>query len=323
MSAMFQPPDHPARFGRVSVVVNPGSGGVDTRSAARLQALLAARGVEAQTYLASGRTLGEALDLAVAERPDTLIVLGGDGTLACAADRCGPGGPRLMALPGGTMNMLPHILNGRRAWPEALEALLDGGRPVQASGGTVGGRRFYVNAILGAPALLAGAREAVRSGKLRLALLHARRVWLRAFKGRLRFALDTGARGKAGALSLICPLVSREVKAHEGLEAAILNPRGAFDVFRLGIGALVGAWRQDPSVRVQVVRRASAWARGRIPAILDGELHRLDGPVAIAFVPDAFNAWVTPDAPGFAAHFAEAVAPSPLPMAEPDLVAAA
>jgi diacylglycerol kinase family enzyme len=307
MALPSDPPSAAARFGRVCVVINTGSGGVDARAPARLEALLGVHGVEASQRVASGRAVGPALDAAVAERPDTLIVLGGDGTLASAADLCGPGGPRLMALPGGTMNLLPHALNGRRSWPDALQALLETGQPVQASGGSVAGRRFYVNAILGAPALLADAREAMRSGKLRLAALRFRRAWLRAFKGRLRFSLDGGAREKAGALSLICPLVSRQRYDEPGLEAAALDPHGALDLFRLGMGALLGAWREDPAVRVRVIGRATASAGGRIPAVLDGEPHRLDGPVSVVFHPDAFCAWATADAPAL-----DAARPSPV-----------
>ena len=216
----------PPRFGRIAAVVNVASGGVDAQAGQRLKRLLQTHGHEVEPKIATGADVEALLQDALAERPDLLIVLAGDGTLARSAQLCGDKGVLLAALPGGTMNMLPFALHGRRAWHEALEGVLVGGREVAVSGGVVAGRSFYVAAILGSPALFADAREAMRRGKLRLAVLRARRALLRAFKGRLRFALDGGRRRKGEALSLMCPLVSRAMDADIGLEAATLNPQG-------------------------------------------------------------------------------------------------
>ena len=45
---------------------------------------------------------GRAVDEALAASPDLLLVLAGDGTARLAAERCGPEGPLLAPLPGGT-----------------------------------------------------------------------------------------------------------------------------------------------------------------------------------------------------------------------------
>jgi diacylglycerol kinase family enzyme len=292
----------PLRLGKVAAVLNTASGGVDAHAAERMKAIAAEQGLALEPRAVLPQDIKGALRAAVDEGPDLLIVLAGDGTLALAAEMCGSDGPLLAALPGGTMNMLPHALNGRRSWPDALKAILQGGQELEVSGGEVGGRSFYVAAILGAPALWADAREAVRKGKLRLAVLRARRALLRAFKGRLRFALDGGARGKAEALTLMCPLVSRALHEDVGLEAATLDPRGALDGFRLGLSTLVGRWRDDPAVEVTVVREARAWAHGRVPAILDGEPHRLASPVRVVYRPGAFRALVPEDCEALAAR---------------------
>ena len=283
------------RLRTLAAVLNTASGSVDANAAERMKAIAAEFGLALEPRAVKPQEIGEALRAAIAEAPDCLIVLAGDGTLALSAELCGRGGPMLAALPGGTMNMLPHALNGRRSWPDALRVLLSTGRELEVSGGEVGGRPFYVAAILGAPALWADAREAVRKGRFRLAVLRARRALLRAFKGRLRFSLDEGARRKAEALTLMCPLVSRGLQEDIGLEAAVLDPRGALDGFRLGLSTLVGAWRNDPSVAVEVCRTGEAWAHGRLPAVLDGEPHRLTSPVKIAYRPRAFRALVPED----------------------------
>jgi hypothetical protein len=147
---------------------------------------------------------------------------------------------------------------------------------------------------LGAPALWADAREAVRSHKLGMALQKAERAWARTFAGRLRFELADHKLRKAEALTLMCPLVSRALDRDDGLEADALDPHGAADAFRLGLkaafGGLFGDWRGDPSVTVEFCRTGVAWGRGRLPAILDGEPHHFPNRVRFSFEAEAFRA---------------------------------
>ncbi len=286
--------DLPIRLDRIEAVVNVASGSVDDKAAERLQAILTEAGLQAHVVSPPPQEIADAVKAAVAARPDLLILLAGDGTAALAAELCGMDGPVLAPLAGGTMNMLPHALYGRQPWAEALKATLDHGVVRTISGGEAGGRPFYVAAILGAPALWGRAREAVRKRKFALALLRARHALTHAFAGRLRFRLDGSERRKAEALTLMCPLVSRAMTGEDGLEAAALDPRGAVEAFRLGVRALFGGWRDDPTVTTQICRRGEAWARSRIPVILDGEPHRLDAPVSIRFIPQAFRVLAPP-----------------------------
>ena len=290
------------RFGKVAAVLNAASGSVGPDAAARMKAMAAEYGLQLEPRAVQPSGIEDAVRAAVAERPDVLFVLAGDGTLALSAELCGPDGPLLAALPGGTMNMLPHALNGRRAWPEALTAILETGEILEVSGGEVGGHGFYVAAILGAPALWADAREALRRGKLKLAVLRARRALLRAFKGRLRYELNGGERRKSEALTLMCPLVSRGLDEDVGLDAAVLDPKGALEGFRLGLSTLTGGWRDDPSVKIEICTSGQAWAHGRIPVILDGEPRRMDSPVSLSYRPRAFRALVPGDCEALKAH---------------------
>ena len=143
------------------------------------------------------------------------------------------------------------------------------------SGGEISGRTFYVAAILGAPALWAEAREAVREKQILTAARRGVRAARRAFSGRLRFALDGGAVEKAEALSLLCPLISKAMDEQTALEAAVIDP---------------SEWRHDPSISVRHVQQGQVYARRTIPAILDGEPIRLSSPASIRFIPRAFKA---------------------------------
>lgn len=278
---------------RVEAVVNPLSGSVGLGAAERLERLLAEYGFAARVSEAEPRDLTTAVATAVDAAPDLVVVLAGDGTAAMAARRAGADGPLIAPLPGGTMNMLPHALYGGVDWPTALAAALSGEvRPVSA--GRVNEHLFYVAAILGAPALWARAREAVRTGKFWLAFMRARHACGRAFSGALHFDIGAPEVEEGEALTLLCPLISRELHQEGVLEAAALDPHGAGDAFRLGFNALTGHWRDDPSVKVSLITRGRAWARGPIPAVIDGEPIRLGRTAELAYVPAAFRALAPP-----------------------------
>ena len=284
------------RIRRVEAVVNPASGSVGPGAAERLEVLLAERGFAARVCEAEPSEIAAAVRAAVDAAPDLVITLAGDGTAGLAAALAGPHGPLVAPLPGGTMNMLPHAVYGLGSWPEALARMLDSGVERPVSGGEVEGHTFYVAAILGAPALWAKAREAMRARKLSVALARGRYALRRAFSGSLRFEFDGHDERRTEALMLMCPLVAAGVNDEDAFEASALNPKNAADAFRLGFNALRGAWRDDPAVSVERVTRARASARGHIPAVLDGEPIRLPSSVEVKFIRTAFRTLAPPSA---------------------------
>lgn len=280
---------------RVEIVANSASGSVSPDAAETAERILADLGLQGRVQAPEPRDLEAALRSAVDASPDVLAVIAGDGTARAAAELCGPKGPVLAPLPGGTMNMLPQAVYGQRAWPDALAEALSRGEPRMIGGGEVEGRMFLVAAILGAPALWAPAREAMREGRPRLAILRARRALTRAFTGRLRYGLDGGVRGKTEALALLCPLTSRAMNDDEAaLEVAALDPSGAAEAFRLGLQAMLGDWRDAPSVQVTRSRAVRVWAAGRIPALLDGESVRLERIAEVRYRPDVVRLLALP-----------------------------
>jgi diacylglycerol kinase family enzyme len=274
------------RISRVEAVVNIASGGASPQAAERMAALLAERGVTARVHAVQGEEVGRSLRTAIESGPDLVAILAGDGTARSAAELAGPDGPLIAPLAGGTMNMLPHAVYGVRPWDEALADALERGETRDIGGGCVDGRSFLVAAILGAPALWAPAREAVRAGQISIALGRMRRAWSRAFSGRLRYALDGGPRGKAEALAFMCPMASKVMANDEqALEAAIIDPQGLAQAARIGLSALISDWRSDPAVTSVTCRTAGVWAAGRIPAVLDGEPARLPSAARIEWRP--------------------------------------
>ena len=274
------------KISRVEVVVNIASGGVQPGAPDEIQALLAEWGVRATVCAPATGELGRCLRDAIDAAPDAVLVLAGDGTARAAAELAGPDGPLIAPLPGGTMNMLPHAIYGVVPWQEALATILENGREQAIGGGEIDGRTFLVAAILGSPALWAPAREAVRDGQLRLAVARAQRAWRRAFSGRLRYALDGGSRGKAEALTFLCPMASKAMSNDaQALEVAAIDPKGLAEAARMGIKAIVDDWRNDPAVEVRSCRSAGVWAAARIPAVLDGEPVRLNATTRVIWRP--------------------------------------
>lgn len=276
------------------MLVNPLSGGVGPRAVAEAEALLAEYACDASVVSLEGDQFDRQIQDALDARPDVLFVLAGDGTAGTIASRAGPDGPLVAPLPGGTMNMLPRALYGTADWKLALQRALEEGAPQCVAGGEVTDgeikQAFYCAAIMGSPALWAPAREAMRTGKLKLAWLYARRAFKRAFSGRLRFSLDQRPERRAEALVLISPMISRAMEENTGLEAAAMNPSDAMEAFRLAAHAVMDDWRQDPAVTTRATRNVTIRARSRIPAVIDGEPVLLRHEAKVRFIPKAFQA---------------------------------
>lgn len=285
---------------RIIMLVNPLSGGVGSDAAEEAAAILAEYACEATVVALEAGQFDAQIEQALAARPDALFVLAGDGTAGSIASRAGPDGPLVAPLPGGTMNMLPKALYGVSDWKVALRCALEKGTPQCVAGGEVSDgqfrQAFYCAAILGAPALWAPAREAVREGKLGLAWAYARRALKRAFSGRLRFSLDGRADRRAEALVIISPMISKAMDEHTGLEAAAMNPSDALEAFRLATHAVFDDWRQDPAVTTKAIQRATVRARSRIPAVIDGEPALLRHEAQVRFIRVAFRA-LAPEPP--------------------------
>ena len=283
------------RLDKVQVVVNLAAGSVGPDTADELAAVMSEFGGAVTLNTPDPANLRACLRSAIDAGPDLLVVLAGDGTARAAAELCGPNGPLLAPLPGGTMNMLPHAVYGIRPWADALRDALTDGEERMLGGGEVEGHRFLCAAILGSPALWGPAREAVRNGKIRLALTRAQRAMQRTFTGRLRYALDGHAIEKTGTLILMCPIASRALDEDaDTLEVAALQVEDAGVALRLGATALMGDWRQDPSVQTRSCTFARIFSSQSIPAILDGEIVSLGRITDVRYSPSVVRVLAPP-----------------------------
>jgi diacylglycerol kinase family enzyme len=296
--------DRPAApIRRVHAIINPASGGVGPGAADEMTALLAEFGLDHHVSELPDREIERTVRAAIDSAPDVMVVLGGDGTTRLVAEMCGPSGPLVIPLSGGTMNKLYGALYGTKPWREAIFGALEAGEERWVPGGEVGGRAFFCSAVLGSPALWARAREAIRARRLTPAWRYATIALGRAFHGRLRYEFDAREIGRGLAIGLICPTVSRALDGEdEALEAAVLDLRDTRAGVRLILNHVFGDWREDPDVTVRPSVSARAWARDPIPGMLDGEFFRFGRQVEIRFRARAFRA----------------LAPTPEPESEPE-----
>src|SRR4051812_31254506 len=105
---------------RVEVVANIASGSVGPDAPDVAAKIFSDFGIEANICAPETSDLTNCLRRAADADPDLLVVIAGDGTARAAAEICGPDGPLLAPLPGGTMNILPYAIYGVRPWQDAI-----------------------------------------------------------------------------------------------------------------------------------------------------------------------------------------------------------
>lgn len=273
---------------KIGVLVNAASGRCDSRGGEAVAAALAAEGLRAaDVWCGSGGELERGLDGLLAARPDLLIVLGGDGTIRTAAERCGRDGPFLLPLPGGTMNLAPRALYGPGGWREILRSVLAAPSARALDGAMVQGRAFFAAGIFGGPSLLAAAREAVRVGDLGLAVREGLRAMRSALDRELICLWDGGAPAKGEAAAVLCPALVRDAAPACSLEAAVIDLDGPIDALRLVLAAAFRDWRADPDVRCGKTAALEIMAAEPVPALLDGERFSFEPPLRVEIAPAA------------------------------------
>ncbi len=303
----------------VTVVMNAASGGLLGREGAaeEVAAQLRAVGLDARIiHESDAPDLPARLDLAIAAKPDAVIVGGGDGTICAAAQRLAGTGIALGILPLGTMNMLAKDLGIPLELKAAAETLAHG-RVRAIDVAEVNGRVFLCNSVLGLPTALGRHRERHR-GSTGLAsrarfLVAAFRTTLRHLPLHLRVAVgDEAPQGiRTRALA-----VANNAYA-EGFGQVFTRARldrGELVLYRAhGFGLWWGAkmlaamalgiWRRRPELEARATDRVTIHSRRPALRVMnDGEAVLLEPPLAYRIRPGALRVIV----PAAAAAPAEA-----------------
>jgi diacylglycerol kinase family enzyme len=279
---------------KVGAIINTSSGGCDSESEQKILSILARAGiVEPKVWCGEAKEMERSFAEATGQKLEVLIVLGGDGTIRTAAEACADKGSYLIPLAGGTMNMLPRALYGDVAWEESLENTLAAPSLKVLSGGRIAGKQFLIAAIVGAPALLAEPREAVREGNIVDAIEKGSVAFRKMFETKIQYLIPGGMKGEAEAVALICPLISEQMSdSEQALEAAVIDVESAAEVVRLATAAAFGKWRDHRNILLTKTKRVDVQSSEDIPATLDGERVNLGRSAEIDFVSRALTVLV-------------------------------
>jgi diacylglycerol kinase family enzyme len=279
---------------KVGAIINTSSGGGDSESEQKMFRILARAGiVEPKVWCGEATEMERFFAEVAGQKLEVLIVLGGDGTIRTAAEACAEKGSYLIPLPGGTMNMLPRALYGNVLWEEALKKTITAPSTRVLSGGRVVNKRFFIAAIVGAPALWTQPRESMREGNIADAIKKGSVAFRRIFETKVQYLISGGAKGEAEAVALICPLISEEMSdSEQALEAAIIDVESAAELIGLATTAAFGKWRDDRNILLTKTKRVNVQSSKEIPSTLDGEKINLGRSAEIDFVSRALTVLV-------------------------------
>lgn len=239
--------------------------------------------VEPDIHIIAPNKLEERLRLTEEDGTDLLVILGGDGTCRAGAITARKAGITLIALPGGTMNMLPKALYGTHIWQEALEIALSQTSPRWQPAGMINQKLFFCGAFLGEPIIMSKARESLRNGEIVDAMIQVPDILNAITDGQeFRYKAD----GKsfdtcANTLQIFCPFMSSGAIDENRFELASAPQLALSNLASLGALTLADDWRSHKNVVVNLAEKISITGQGGFDILLDGETDHVACPIDI------------------------------------------
>ncbi|NNE57272.1 MAG: hypothetical protein HKN36_04110 [Hellea sp.] len=276
-------------FQKPSVIINLGSGSADDITDEICDLFDASGLPKPQVHAVDPSKLSGVLEQVGTDQTDLLIVFGGDGTCMAGAKVARKSEIPFIALPGGTMNLLPKALYGTNDWREALDIALSTDEPRWQSAGKIDEHIFFCGAIMGDPTIMSEARESVRDGDEIEAVKRVPDI-MSAVAGGLEFSIDVDGDEfdrASGLLRVSCPAMQDSPDAPTKFEVASLPQLSLGRLIAIGAKALTSEWTDSPDVKTAHARQVSVDGQQTCDVLLDGESHRLSCPIKISLEPEA------------------------------------
>jgi len=294
---------------RVAVVTNAKAGAMLDRpdDGPSLAELFSAAGLRADFIRTDTGNLPERMQAALALGPDAVVVAGGDGTVACAAQIMAGTDIPLGILPFGTMNLLAKDLGLPIGDTEAALRLLTAWNRRSIDVGEVNGHVFLCASMLGLPARLGRYREQTRGSRLQL--------WTRMARASLRGVLhvvpfhaevDLGGR-RVRLHATAATITVNPVAESSGSRFArvcldggtlvlyVVSGRGAARLIGFVLRVFTGRWRGHSTLREWSTPALTINRRGRATRVMnDGELLLLEPPLRYQCRPRALTVLAPP-----------------------------
>lgn len=218
--------------------------------------------------------MSEMMSAAIKDGCDLVIIYGGDGSALSAAKLATEKDVPIVALPGGTMNLLPKTLYNTVDWEDALDTALSCDEPRWMAAGDVNGDTFLCGCIVGTPTRLNAVREQIRDKHFRDAAADLIFNVMNFESGDV-FEYGLGRNPstyhEANLLNIICPQMSEFETGRGGMEINALDIDSIFDVAELGLSAIASDWRESDSAETNISNEVHVKGTGVIDILLDGE----------------------------------------------------
>ncbi|MFC5068484.1 diacylglycerol/lipid kinase family protein [Flaviflagellibacter deserti] len=267
-------------------------------------------GIQPELHDDTNLKLPGRIDAAIASNPDALVIGGGDGSIACSAQKLMGTGIPLGILPLGTMNLLAKDLGLPLTIPDAVAVIAQGyKRTIDV--GLANEHIFLCKSLLGLPANIGQLREKGRgslgmTGSLRLARSLA--LGLRRYP-LLSLALRVDGkttRIRTRALAVACNAYDEAFgrflrRSHlDRGELVLYVPHELtfWRLLRLGAGLVIGSWLSQPWLEVRALSRlAIVSPRPLLRIMLDGEVRLMKPPIRFRILPGALTVFAPAESP--------------------------
>lgn len=242
---------------------------------------------------------------------DAVVVVGGDGSISCAAQALVGSDTPLGILPSGTMNLMARDLGIPIGDLDAAVRVLAAFEPRRVDVGEVNGRVFLCGCMVGLPTLLGQVRESGRGGPLWRSWSRWAGAALRLLRRYrpLRLGLRVAGRSwrvrSPAVLVTVNPLtdgtgrqMGRARLDGGKLAAYVFSRLHLMDALRIGVQALLGRWTGDEAVEeVEMAEMEVSFTRPSIRVMNDGEPLLLETPLKFIVRPGALLVLAPPGHP--------------------------
>jgi len=299
---------------KIALILNSASGtALDRGARDKLRQRFADAGCEVREHaLGQGKDMASLVSAAVAERPDAVVVGGGDGTLSSAAGLLMGGSIPLGVLRLGTFNHFAKDLGIPLELDGAVDAILRA-RRTAVDVGEVNGRKFINNSSLGIYPRIVRRRDALRS-RLRIA---GGKLWAFAWATVTAFRrtpfLDAGVclDGKTRRIRTPFLFIGNNAYNMEGFGAGkrerldggrlsvyLTSRGGRLPLIGLGLRALFGMLGNSRDFEALAAQSLDVHSRhSHLLVALDGEIESMATPLAYRIHPGALQVLVPAAAP--------------------------
>ncbi len=295
----------------IAVVLNQSAGALveDPAAMRTLVDQFAGAGLTPEFIAMDAGTLPERVEHAKQMNPAAIVVAGGDGTVACAAQALAGTGTPLGILPFGTMNLLAKDLGIPAGAPEAALRIIAAGATRAIDVAEVNGHLFLCASMLGLPVRVGRYREAQRgraSGlRLRTRLAFG---FMRLLSRHLPPRMDLNVEGTVKAVRApSITITANAVDEPDGrsfgrsrldggeLVVYVIERLKLADMARLVVGWLRGDWRHTPVVSELRGPAITLHTRRRAVRVMnDGEIMLLQAPLTYSIRRGALRVFAPP-----------------------------